>query len=58
MEKNSCTVVRPESKQMPDFEKLTPDNIEEEIRKLKLFDDDYQSDDDTRVSKNIIIENF
>ena len=46
---NLCTVRRNANEEFTDFEKLTPDNIEEELKRMKLFDDDYQSDDDQRV---------
>ena len=31
------------------FDELNPDNVEEEIKKMGLFEDDYMSDDDTKV---------
>lgn len=32
-----------------DFDYLTPDNVEEELARMKLFDLDYRSDEDERV---------
>jgi hypothetical protein len=31
------------------FDELNPDNVEEEIKRMGLFEDDYMSDDDTKV---------
>ena len=31
------------------FDELNPENVEEEIKKMGLFEDDYMSDDDTKV---------
>ena len=34
-----------------EFDLLTADNVEAELEKLKLIDNDYYSDDDDRVSQ-------
>ncbi len=33
-----------------EFEHITKETVEAELEKLKLIDDDYQSDDDKRVN--------
>ena len=35
--------------QPANFDELNPENVEEQIRNLGLFEDDYVSDDDTKV---------
>ena len=35
--------------QPANFDELNPENVEEKIRNLGLFEDDYVSDDDTKV---------
>jgi hypothetical protein len=36
------------------FDELNPDNVEEEIKRMGLFEDDYMSDDDTKVRLGFI----
>lgn len=43
-------------KYMPDIGAITKDTVEAELEKLKLIEDDYQSDDDNdRVFRNNVI---
>ena len=44
---NQCFAERPIKP--ANFDDLNPDNVEEQIRNLGLFEDDYVSDDDTKV---------
>lgn len=40
---------------LTDFDRLTADNVEEELRRLKLIEENYVSDDEFQVlSKNFI----
>lgn len=54
MDSNNNNVVT--KSQDDEFDYLKPENVEEELAKLKLLDEAYDSEDDTRVSPAILIE--